>query len=109
MHSGKKRAQQTAEIFTAIIAGEFPVEAIDGLGPNDSVEDFAKKLVDWGEDILVVGHLPFMANLASLLITGVANRPVVTYAPGSVICLEHTGDSDWKSQWMIRPELLNDA
>jgi len=104
VHSTKKRAQQTAVILTAIIAGEFPVEEIEGLGPNDDVESFAGKLVGWDEDTLVVGHLPFMEKLVNLLVTGSINQPVVKYTPGTVVCLETDEKGRWLIQCMIRPE-----
>jgi phosphohistidine phosphatase len=108
VHSGKMRARQTAEILTAIIAGEFPVEAISGIKPNDSVDDFASQLVSWNEDILVVGHLPFIGKLVSLLITGSAYEGITSYAPGCIVCLELTDNERWQFQWMLRPELLSD-
>jgi len=106
-HSGKTRAQQTAEIFTAIIAGEFPIEAISGIGPNDSVEQFANWLMGWDEDILVVGHLPFLGRLVSLLVSSSAKKGVVSFIPGSIVYLESVDDGHFQVQWMVRPELLN--
>jgi len=109
LHSGKTRARQTAEIFTAIIAGEFPVEEISGIGPMDSVEDFVNQVKRWNEDILVVGHLPFMDKLVSLLVSGSADKGVVSYIPGSIVFLESADDGQFLVQWMVRPELLNDG
>ena len=106
VHSGKLRAQQTADIFTTIIAGEFPVEQIDGIGPNDSVRDFAQKIEAWSEDILMVSHLPFVARLTGLLLTGKETENIISYTPGSICCLESTSSGSWQLQWMIRPELL---
>ena len=109
IHRGKTRAKQTAEIFTAIIAGEFPVEATSGIGPTDSVEDFVNQLMRWNEDILVVSHLPFIAKLVSLLVTGSADKGVVSYTPGSIVFLETMDDGQFQVQWMVRPELLNNG
>lgn len=106
VHSGKLRALQTADIFTSIIAGEFPVERIDGIGPNDSAVDFSQKIVGWDEDILVVSHMPFVARLVSLLLTGRETDNIISYTPGSICCLESTSGGSWQLQWMIRPELL---
>lgn len=108
LHSGKTRAQQTAEIFTAIIAGEFPVEAISGIGPNDPVEKFANRLMNWDEDILVVGHLPFMARLVSLLVSDSVEKGVVSFSPGSIVYLESVDDGHFQVQWMLSPDLLSD-
>ncbi len=109
VHSGKERARQSAEIFTAIIAGEFPVEAISGINPNDPVEDFATQLTHWKEDVLVVGHLPFMAKLVSLLVSGSPDADIVAYTPGSIVCLESADCKHWQIQWMVRPELVTDS
>jgi phosphohistidine phosphatase len=108
VHSGKRRAQQTAEIFTSIIAGEFPIEEISGIDPNDPVEAFANQLMSWNEDILVVGHLPFMAKLVGLLVSGSADVTCVSYTPGTIVCLESTDDGHFQVQWMVRPELVSD-
>lgn len=108
VHSGKTRALQTAEIFTAIITGEFSIETISGINPNDPVESFANQLVKWDEDILVIGHLPFMAKLVSLLVTGSTEAAIVSYNPGSIVCLESTDDGHYQVQWMVRPELLSE-
>ena len=106
LHSGKTRARQTADIFTAIIAGEFPVEEISGIGPMDSVEGFVNQVMKWNEDILVVGHLPFMDKLVSLLVSGSTDKGIVSYTPGSIVFLESAGDGHFQIQWMVRPELL---
>ena len=45
-------------------------ETIDGIAPNDPVEEFAADVDVWQEDTLVVGHLPFMSRLVSLLMSG---------------------------------------
>jgi phosphohistidine phosphatase len=106
MHSGKTRARQTAEFFERLIVSEQPGEAISGIKPNDSVEAFAQQVENWNEDTLVVGHLPFMAKLVSWLVTGSADASIVSYRPGSIVCLETTEDGHWQVQWIIRPELL---
>ena len=106
VHSGKTRAQQTAEIFLAGIADGLSLEVISGIGPNDSVKDFAYQVKNRDEDLLVVGHLPFMAKLVSLLVTGSADSDIVSYSPGSIVFLESLDDGDFQMQWMIRPELL---
>ncbi|MFW2438888.1 MAG: phosphohistidine phosphatase SixA [Arenicellales bacterium] len=106
LHSGKTRAQQTAEKLTAIMAGGLPVETISGIGPNDSVEDFAVRVMNGDEDLLVVGHLPFMARLVSLLVSGSADADIVSYSPGSIVFLESLNHGHFQVQWMVRPGLL---
>ena len=106
MHSGKKRARQTAELFKNLVVGGLPIEPISGIKPNDSVEAFAQRVMNWDQDTLVVGHLPFMAKLVTWLLTGSAYESIVSYQPGSIVCLEKDEDGHWRVQWMIMPELL---
>jgi len=109
LHSGKTRARQTAEILAAEVAPKLSVEQFCGLSPNDHVEPFVQHVEEWGEDLLVVGHLPFMAKLVARLATGSGEKSVVDYRPGSIVCLETGEGSDWQVQWMIRPELLPES
>ncbi len=106
LHSGKTRAQQTAEILAAEVAPDREVEQFSGLSPNDPVESFIQHVEKWSEDLLVVGHLPFMAKLVARLAAGSEERGIVAYRPGSIVCLETGQGPDWQVQWMIRPELL---
>ena len=66
----------------------------------------AAAIADWDQDTVVVGHLPFMARLVSLLLSGDAARELVRYQPGSVVCLERNEAGVWGINWMLRPELL---
>jgi len=105
-HSGKLRARQTAEILAAALAPGRPVEPRAGLNPNDPPEDLARELAKWNEDVMVVGHLPFMGRLAALLVSGEQHGDLVAYRPGSVVCLERDSGDGWTVAWMLRPELL---
>lgn len=109
VHSGKTRAQQTADILAASVAPDHPVESVTGINPNDVTETFAHQLVQSTEDTLVVGHLPFMASLVARLVNGSEDRAVVEYQPGSIVCLELNDAAKWLIQWMIRPELLGEG
>ncbi len=105
-HSGKRRAQQTAEILAKAVAPKVTIEAIDGINPKDPVAAFAEDADVWDQDTLVAGHLPFMARLVALLVTGYADREVVGYLPGSVVCLERVTAEQWTLCWMVRPDVL---
>ena len=112
-HSGKERAQETAELL-AISVGTLPgstalphgVESVSGIDPLDPPEEFARLVSDSADDLMVVGHLPFMAKLVSRLIVGDEAASTVAFQPGTVVCLEHADEDDWAIAWMLRPELL---
>ena len=106
MHSGKLRARQTAEILAQFIDTRPSVEVFNSINPNDPIEAFAQLVDDWSEDLLVVGHLPFMSKLVSLLLTGSEEQAIVSYTAGSIVCIESTGDGGWQLLWMVRPGLL---
>jgi phosphohistidine phosphatase len=107
LHSGKNRARQTAELFAAALAPQSGSEAIDGIMPMDGVDSFARTLAGWQEDAMVVGHLPFMAKLVSLLLCGDQEAMLCSYEPGSIVCLERTAQDRWSLAWMVRPALAS--
>ena len=67
IHSGKLRAQQTAEILADLIAPEVESEVSGLMNPNDNPRAFDWQAESWDQDTLIVGHLPFMAGLVSHL------------------------------------------
>lgn len=105
-HSGKLRAEQTAEVLARHVCPRCRTVSIDGIKPNDSTAEFSQDVDVWDEDTLIVGHLPFMSRLVSRLAGGEPERELVSYYPGSVICLERSGVHSWSIQWMLRPDVF---
>ena len=104
-HSGKLRAQQTAELLAMACSPDHGVEAAAGLSPNDPVKPVARMVASLSADTMLVGHLPFMARLAGRLVTGDEHVDVVAFVPGTVLCLEPAADDRWRVVWMVRPGL----
>ena len=104
--SGKLRAAQTADLLAAAVAPLVELETIDRINPNDDPRAFDWEQATGGQDTLVVGHLPFMAQLVSLLVGEDPDRSLTAYQPGSVVCLERNSDGHWQINWMIQPHLL---
>ena len=106
IHSDKLRARQTAERLARTMAADVALETSEYMSPNDEPAAF-----DWsGEtldrDTLMVGHLPFMAKLVSELVLADEDRSLVSFQPGTILCLD-ADQGQWRISWMIRPELLN--
>jgi phosphohistidine phosphatase len=102
--SGKLRARQSAEIVAARLAPGVTIETAVGLNPNDAVEPWIEIVNGMSEDMLLVGHMPFLGRfLARLLASGAP--PFVSFMPGSLACLERRAEA-WSLEWMVRPELL---
>ena len=102
-HSGKLRAQQTAEIMG--MTQDRPVEAAKGLAPLDEVQDWAEKINQSVEEVMVVGHLPYMEKLASYLITGDETIRPLLFRNGAINCLEQKEDKKWAIRWILTPEM----
>jgi phosphohistidine phosphatase len=105
-HSGKTRARETAEIVAARMATGVKIEATTGLNPNDPVEPWANQINNRQEDTLLVGHMPFMGQMAAYLLCGNSGSQFVVFEPGSMLCLERDESGRWAIAWMLRPELL---
>ena len=102
-HSGKQRAKQTAEIFAGSL--DRPSEATQGLNPNDEVRVWAERISMEREDLMIVGHLPFLEKLASFLMTGKETHRLVFFRYGSIVCLERKEDGGWGVRWILTPEM----
>lgn len=108
LHSGKRRAQQTAELLAQAIApGAEPV-ATEGLNPLDPPDALITALGDLTDDILIVGHQPFMGKALSYLLCGNEDGMSAAFVPGTTACLERNGEGRWSLGWMLRPELLSE-
>jgi phosphohistidine phosphatase len=105
-HSGKKRAEQTAEILADVVNVKNQMTTHEGLAPNDDVTIIKDEVITVQSDIMIVAHLPFVSRLASLLLTGDKSKYIVTFRPGGVISLESIYQNHWQINWMITPELI---
>lgn len=103
LHSGKTRARQTAELLHERLAPDADIRAGSGLAPDDPVEPFAAQLAGRDENLLVVGHLPFLGRLASHLLG--TERPFLLFQSGSVAALYRDTAGDWTLAWLLSPEL----
>jgi len=103
VHSGKKRALQTAEIMAAYLKPHLGIRPTSGLDPNDDVEPWVKKL-ESAADTMLVGHLPFLEKLVSRLIIGKPEPVVFKLQNGGILCLAmHSGA--WVIRWALMPHI----
>ncbi|MBS3821416.1 MAG: phosphohistidine phosphatase SixA [Planctomycetes bacterium] len=104
-HSGKTRAMETARILSVYVeAAEGTIEQSD-LGPTDDVEPVCETLETAGTDVMIVGHLPFLDRLASLLVADDDEAESIAFQKGGVLCLQRE-DDNWSVAWMITPDIL---
>ena len=108
VHSGKLRAEQTARLLVSEIGAEASVEARPGLAPNDPVAPTAQWLrgVSEHQALALVGHLPFLDRLASLLVADNEDAQVVQFRMGGLVKLEpKDGRDGFAVAWAIPPDL----
>jgi phosphohistidine phosphatase len=103
-HSGKRRAEQTAAIFADALKPDESVTAYPGLGPKDGVEPVAEALASCPCAVMVVGHLPFLSRLASYLVTGDPETPIVRFRYGGLVGLAQD-EQKWTLACLVPPEL----
>lgn len=104
-HSGKKRAQQTAQLFATTLDIKKP-EVIDGLSPNDDVKLLHDKISSTDcDNTLFVGHLPHIEKAVSYLLTGLTSGDVVSFQNSAVLCIETNADNAC-ILWYITPDII---
>ncbi len=105
-HSGKARAQQTAEILGTTIKAEEGMIQKEGLAPKDPVASIKQTIEEGSQDVMIVGHLPFLSKLAGLMVVGDETKEVVRFHYAGVVCLESAASGKWRVAWMVVPGML---
>ena len=95
-HSVKTRARQTAEIFARSLDPQQGIQEVSGIKPLDDVAEYAAN-IDPDENIMLVGHLPFMERITSYLISGSIDQTVFKFQNSGIVCL----DKDPETQYWI--------
>ena len=106
LHSGKKRALQTAQILASYLKPESGIVPVDGLLPMDDPKTWAERLAAMNEDSMLVGHLPHLSRLAALLLCGDGENPVIEFRNAGISCMRRSEDGRWAVAWMIAPEMV---
>ena len=101
-HSGKLRAEQTAEIMATAMNLD-AATMIEGLAPNDEVTLLSQKLDS--SDALYVGHLPHLEKLAAYLLTGNEDATIIKFQNSAIACLGKI-NNHYQLLWYLTPGLL---
>jgi phosphohistidine phosphatase len=105
-HSGKTRAQSTANILAWHLKPAAGISEAPGLAPLDDPEIWSGRIAHMDEDILLVGHLPHLGRLAAVLLTGDKEKNVINFQMGGAVRLKRMGADQWAVDWMVLPELI---
>lgn len=102
-HSKKLRAVETAKIILSAVSEAQLIEK-DNINPTDPVREIPGIIEAAEKDILIVGHLPFLQKLLSLLLAGDDNKQIHNFKNSGLLCLDKKGA--WALQWAIIPAIL---
>jgi phosphohistidine phosphatase len=105
-HSTKVRAKQTAEILFEHLRPGRGVSEADGLSPLDEPAIWAERLRDMPDGVILVGHLPYLARLTSLLLCGATDKNIVSFMMAGIVCLRRDDSGLWSLQWMLTPDVV---
>lgn len=105
LHSDKLRAKQTAEILAQSLAPRGGVREIMGLSPEDDPQVAKVELEVAEAPLMLVGHLPHLSRLASVLVTGDREKEIVGFPAAAILCLSRT-EGGWEVRWTLAPEAV---
>ena len=102
-HSGKLRARQTADIMASSIGLKEKLIEKPGLAPMDNVLKIKEQLTALDDNLMIVGHLPHLARLSSVLLLGDQEAGLIHFVNSAIVCLEREG-GQWQLAWMVGPD-----
>jgi len=106
VHSGKTRAGQTAEILNDALKPSEGIKAVKGLNPMDDPSIWAHTVRSEEGDIMLVGHLPHLSRLTSLLLCGDTEREIIKFQNAGITCLSSNETDAWSLRWVLTPEMI---
>jgi phosphohistidine phosphatase len=92
-------------MFAQYLSPPRGVKEEKGLGPLDDPHDAQRLIHGVEKPLMIVGHLPHLSRLASLLLLGTPDREVIKFSMGGVVCLGQ-GDGSWLVEWALIPKLI---
>ena len=107
-HSGKLRAKQTAEAIAEKLRPPEGIQETNGLTPEADPSIWAGRLEETTDDIMLVGHLPHLAKLLSLLLVRDENKSLIAFSTSAVVCLGKGISDNWQIRWILTPEMLSE-
>ncbi len=98
-HSDRLRAIQTAQEFERALG--CPRRQLPGLGPDDDINPLRREAAGLQQNVMVVGHLPYLNRIAGALLAQDESMPVVVFHPASLIRLDRRDDTRWSLQLVM--------
>ena len=106
LHSDKLRAQETAQILQKLWCLKASLREEEGLNPNDDPQKILGKIERHSENLVIVGHLPLVERLLSLLMRWDESRVGVRFKEDTTVVLGKDTTSDWHIVLVVSPDSL---
>jgi phosphohistidine phosphatase len=107
LHSGILRAKETAEIVAKHIHCNTLPKAYPEIKPLDDPYEIILNIETLLSDTLIVSHLPFVDRLLTTLLILDESRPMVSFEPGTLVCLERVKEKIWSICFILTPFLFS--
>lgn len=105
LHSGKKRARETAEILSLRLSPTGGSESVAGINPMDDVRTFSDGL-ELEQHIMLVGHLPFLERLIGQMVCGNPDQIVFKLQNSGILCLDRVPEvKNPVIRWALMPSI----
>jgi len=105
-HSPKTRARETAEIFAEHLRPARGIAEREGIKALDDVVPIAEE-IDPENELMLVGHQPFMGRLATYLTAGGQEPAIVAFQNGGIVCLDRDPETQgWYIRWTLLPSVI---
>ncbi|MGA2496542.1 MAG: phosphohistidine phosphatase SixA [Tepidisphaeraceae bacterium] len=106
-HSPKARSAQTAGILLPCTACKRGLVQRKNIKPMSKTEHVIPELLQARGDLMIVGHLPHLAELAARLLKWTKAARRIDWGKPSVLVLEKTKGTRWTLLWMAGPETVH--
>jgi phosphohistidine phosphatase len=103
-HSPAVRAAQTADIYSNILGVQVNEEKKE-LSPDGDVEQIYNEIIEQKiPALLLVSHIPFLPDLASMLLADPVSPQALSFVTSSMVAFEYT--KTWQLLWTMEPATL---
>ncbi len=92
-HSEALRSIQTAQEFEQTL--RCPRKQVTGIGPDDDINPLRREAAGLKQNVMVIGHLPYLNRIAGALLAQDESMPVVVFHPASLVRLDRREDARW--------------
>jgi phosphohistidine phosphatase len=106
LHSDRARAMETAQLLGEKLNPVRGLEEAKELNPTSTPWGWVERLAQINDNIMIVGHLPHLQRLSSILLCQDEHKKIIEFEKGCVICLSKDESGIWSTHWMLIPSVI---